>query len=372
MNRPIFASRYVFYATCAALSLVLLRPPVGCAQQGEPPPRPEIVYPDTTWMQYATPDAAGWSPEGIATARAHADSLGVKAAMLIHRGAIVTAWGRTRELAPIASIRKSLFSALIGIAVAEGEIDTTATMADLGIDDTPPLTRAEKRARVADLLTTSSGIYHEAAGESPQNWKPERGSAAPGTQWYYNNWDFNALGTIYEQETGTRVYEALDAQLAGPIGMEDYDPGWGSYRLHPDRSEHPSYPLWMTARDMARFGLLYLQEGRWRDRQVVPAEWVAASRRIHIDVPYEPVAGYGLSWWIPSGPLRAYGTYLASGAGSQTIMIVPDLDVVFVLRATAILNRGVNGLEVRDVLMRLLEARTGAAAASPERIPWVE
>jgi CubicO group peptidase (beta-lactamase class C family) len=321
-------------------------------------------------MQYASPENAGWSSDGIAAARAHADSLGVKAVMLIHRGAIVTEWGRTRDLAPIASIRKSLFSALFGIAVAEGQIDTSATLADLGIDDTPPLTEAEKRARVADLLTTSSGVYHAAAGESPQTQKPERGSAAPGEQWYYNNWDFNVLGTIYEQETGTRIYEAFEAQIADPIGMEDYDPGWGSYRLHPDRSEHPSYPLWMTARDLARFGLLYLRDGRWEDRQVVPADWVAASRRIHIDVPYEPVAGYGLSWWIPSEPLQAYGTYLAAGVGSQSIMILPALDIVFVLRASAVLERGVSGLEVRDILMRLLDARAGTASDHPELIPW--
>jgi len=333
---------------------------------------PRAVYPDTTWMQYASPEAAGWSSDGIAAARAVADSLGAKAVMLIHRGAIVTEWGRTRDLAPIASIRKSLFSALFGIAVAQGQIDTSATLADLGIDDTPPLTDAEQQARVADLLTTSSGVYHAAAGESPYNQKPERGSAAPGERWYYNNWDFNVLGTIYEQETGTRIYEAFEAQIAEPIGMEDYDPGWGSYRLHPDRSEHPSYPLWMTARDLARFGLLYLRDGRWTDRQVVPAAWVDASRRIHIDVPYEPVAGYGLSWWIPSGPLQAYGTYLAAGAGSQSIMILPELDIVFVLRASAVLERGVNGLEVRDILMRLLDARTDTGREAPALVPWTE
>lgn len=213
------------------------------ACQAQSTSSPRVVYPDTTWKQYASPEAAGWSSEGIAAARAHADSLGAKAVMLIHRGAIVAEWGRTRVLAPIASIRKSLFSVLFGIAVAEGQIDTSATLADLGIDDTPPLTEAEQQARVADLLTTSSGVYHAAAGESPQTQKPERGSAAAGERWYYNNWDFNVLGTIYEQETGTRIYEAFGAQIAEPIGMEDYDPVWGSYRLHPDRSEHPSYPL---------------------------------------------------------------------------------------------------------------------------------
>ena len=148
------------------------------ACQAQSASSPRAVYPDTTWRQYASPEDAGWSSEGIAAARVVADSLGAKAVMLIHRGAIVAEWGRTRDLAPIASIRKSLFSALFGIAVADGQIDTSATLADLGIDDTPPLTDAEQQARVADLLTTSSGVYHTAAGEAPQTQKPERGSAA--------------------------------------------------------------------------------------------------------------------------------------------------------------------------------------------------
>lgn len=327
------------------------------------------VYPDTTWMRYASPEEAGWSSEGIEEAVAFADSLGSKALMLIYKGAIVTEWGATRELAPIHSIRKSLFSALAGIAVAEGKIDTSATLAELGIDDIPPLTEAEKQARVADLLTTSSGVFHNAASEPPGIQKPERGSAAPGEVWHYNNWDFNVLGTIYEQETGSRIFEAFEERIADPIGMEDYHSDWGGYHLQPGRSRHPAYTVWMSARDLARFGLLYLREGRWSGQQIVPAEWVRTSTRIHKEVPYEPVAGYGLNWWIPSGSLREYGTYLASGTGSQSIMVLPELDIVFVHRATSYLESGVNGLEVREILLRLIKTRTGHAQEQPEFVP---
>lgn len=149
-----------------------------CRAQSASPPR--AVYPDTTWMQYASPEDAGWSSEGIAAARAHADSLGAKAVMLIHRGAVVAEWGRTRDLAPIASIRKSLFSALIGIAVAEGEIDTTATLADLGIDDMPPLTDTEKQARVANLLTTSSGGLPRGGGRGATDPEARTGERSAG------------------------------------------------------------------------------------------------------------------------------------------------------------------------------------------------
>ena len=329
----------------------------------------ELIYPDTTWMQYASPEEAGWSSEGIEQARNFADSIGSKAVMLVYNGAIVAKWGYTKDIAPIASIRKSLFSALMGIAVEKGTIDTSSTLAELGIDDKPPLTEKEKQARVIHLLTTSSGVYHKAAGESPGIQKPKRGSTDPGEQWYYNNWDFNALATIYEQETNTRIFEAFEEQIAEPIGMEDYNTGYTRYILQPDRSKHPAYSMWMSARDLARFGLLYLRKGRWNGQQIIPAEWIEDSRRIHKEVPGDAVAGYGLSWWIPAGKMQEYEIYLASGSGNQSIMILPKLNIVFVHRASAILDEGVHGLAVHDILSKLLDTRNEQEVDEPQLIP---
>ena len=323
------------------------------------------ILPDTSWYRYESPEQAGFSSEGIAEAKAYADSLGSKAVMLIHNGAIVTEWGNTAELAPVASIRKSMFSALIGIAADEGVIDTSSTIGELGITDSTPLTELEKRATVRNLLTTSSGVYLPASGEGPGNNKPPRGIAEPGEQWFYNNWDFNVLASIYEQETGMGMYQAMEEKLADPLGMESYDINWGSYRYQPNRSEHASFHLWMTARDMARFGLLYLNEGRWGSEQIVPESWVEESRRNLIDVPYEPVAGFGLSWWIPAGQLSEYDAYLAAGAGSQVITIIPKLDMVYVQRASAILERGVDGLQSRDIFFKLLDAKVGESVEDP-------
>ena len=127
----------------------------------------------------------------------------------------------------------------------------------------------------------------------------ERGSHAPGTFWYYNNWDFNALGTIFDQETGQEsVYQAFQAWVADPIGMQDLDIERLSYAYEP-QSIHPYYGFRISARDLARFGQLYLQDGAWQGRQVVPAEWVAEST-----VPYSRTgqsgtySGYGYMWWI--------------------------------------------------------------------------
>ena len=327
------------------------------------------TFPDTTWMQYAHPEEAGWSTEGIEEARAFADSVGSRAVMLVYNGAIVAEWGFVEDLAPIASIRKSLLSALFGISVDEGLIDTTSTLAELNIDDISPLSDQEKQANINHLLSSSSGVYHLAAAEPPALVKPERGSAKPGEQWLYNNWDFNVLAAIYEDETGRQIFNAFEEQIAKPIGMEHYHPDWGSYSLQPNRSKFPAYDLWMSARDMARFGLLYLNNGKWNDRKIISEEWIDASRHVHHEIPAEHAVGYGLSWWVPAGTLEKYGAYHASGAGNQLITILPKLNIVFVQRASSILDEGVFGLDAREILYRLLDARTGEKTLQPRLVP---
>ena len=127
----------------------------------------------------------------------------------------------------------------------------------LGIDDNAPsLTEAEKAATVADLLKARSGIFHAALYETPRmaRLRPPRGSHPP-EFWYYNNWDFNALGTIYERAVGHSCSTAFDEKIARPIGMQDYQPSDGEYV----RGRRPIMPLIHSherARS-ARFALLY-------------------------------------------------------------------------------------------------------------------
>jgi CubicO group peptidase (beta-lactamase class C family) len=257
---------------------------------------------------------------------------------VVHRGSLIAAWGDVDERHAVQSVRKSFLSALLGIAVAQKKLDVNATLAQLRIDDRPPLTTAEKRARVADLLTSRSGIYHSALYEHP-SWKkrkPARGTHAPGTHWFYNNWDFNALGTIYEQATGSEIGDAFARSIARPIGMEDFRPGDVEYltrtsvteKFMENESDHRAYIFNMTARDIARFGLLYLSEGRWNGRQIIPASWIRESTRPLVDTGSR--GGYGYMWWVQPESATMPAMYYASGAGGHRIYIIPKLDLVIV------------------------------------------
>ena len=300
-------------------------------------------YPGNEWTLASKPEDRGWSSEGLAAAKAYADSLDTAAVVLVDDGIIIAQWGATTTKFNVHSIRKSFLSALYGIAVGKGQINLNATMEQLGVDDNEPsLTPQEKQARVIDLLKARSGIYHAALYESPamRAEKPPRGSHPPRSFWYYNNWDFNALGTIYEKATHDSIYHAFDVQIAQPIGMEDYDPKEQEYFTGAD-SLHRAYPICMSARDMARFGLLYLRSGRWRDSQLIPAQWVRDSTVAYSVADgnaRDGYSGYGYLWWIavngnhyPNVELPD-GSFSAWGAGGHFIAVIPAFNMVVVHR----------------------------------------
>ena len=320
-------------------------------------------YPGKTWEKVETPEELGWSSEKLQQARQLADSYDAAAVMIVEDGLIVAEWGETARKFNVHSIRKSFLSALYGLAVNEAKINLNSTLAELGIDDNEPaLTAEEKKARVIDLLKARSGIYHPALAES--EWmratKSKRGSHPPGSFWLYNNWDFNALGTIFENAMKSTIAEEFNQRIAAPLQMEDFKVEDVDYMRGPD-SVHPAYHFRMTARDMARFGLLFLREGEWRGKQVIPKEWVSESTRVSSLT--EDGAGYGYMWWItikgkklfPDVQLKA-GAFSARGAGGHVILIIPDRKLVIVHRVNTDIPRE-KGVKFNALLRLILKAK---------------
>jgi CubicO group peptidase (beta-lactamase class C family) len=207
-------------------------------------------FPGKSWQHTPSLESAGWSKEKLAASRDYGDSIHSSAVMIVQGGQVVDQWGDTDKKISSYSVRKSLLSALYGIYSAEGVIDVNQTLEQLGIDDSPdPLTKQERQARVVDLLRARSGVYHAVDFETDfmKKNRPACGSHAPGTFWYYNNWDFNTLGTIFEKKTGLKIAEAFYQRIAKPIGMEDFQPG-DVYYLGGPLSLHSAYHFEMTAR----------------------------------------------------------------------------------------------------------------------------
>jgi CubicO group peptidase (beta-lactamase class C family) len=315
---------------------------------------------NSTWEMISNPESVGWSTAKLREAYGFSQDIQTAAVMIIYQGKVLYHWGDLSRKYWVHSCRKSFMSALYGIHVDEGNIDLTKTMGELGIDDNPPsLSDQEKTATVRMLLQARSGVYHPAAAEAPsmKAARPARHSHAPGTFWYYNNWDFNVLGSILEQETGKKMFEELKSRIADPIGMEDFDISDCHYQLE-SLSIHPAYPFRMSARDMARFGLLFLQKGLWNGQRIISEEWIQEST-----TPYSDAGsgmGYGYMWWITGDKVLTNledGSYFASGYNGHFIFVIPDLDVVVVHRVNTDIDHVVTSPEFFYLLGLIIDAK---------------
>jgi len=246
------------------------------------------------------------------------------------------------------------------------QVDPADTLAKLGIDDKKPsLTAEEKQARVLDLLEARSGVYHPTVYETKgmEEQKPPRGSHAPGTFWYYNNWDFNTLGFIYEQAAGEKIFDAFYRKIAQPIGMQDFTPRDGHY-ITGSNTRFPAYVFDMSARDFARFALLFLRGGKWNGVQVVPEDWVKASTHPYSD---SPSGGYGYLWWTgdsasgkPQEIAFPQGSFWAEGHLGQYAVVVPALDLIIVNRVDEqMTRRTVHKRQMAQLVRMVVEATPG-------------
>ncbi len=287
----------------------------------------KVSYPKEQWLKASNPELFGWSNKTIAEIEKLVQGLPTDALVLIDKGIVIYSYGQVTRRFQCRSMRKSFLSALYGIHVATGDIDITKTLQELQIDDIGKLTNLEKQATIRDLLSSRSGVYHSAAYEtaSMRENRPKRGSHSPGTFWFYNNWNFNALLTIFEKETKEKIFQAFKQKIAQPLEMQQFRLKDTEYYYERSKSKHPAYLFEMSALDMARFGLLYMANGQWEDRQILSPEWVELSTYPHtIFNKKNPRRGYGFMWYSTDDG------YYAAGKGGQRIMIIPELDVVIV------------------------------------------
>ena len=273
----------------------------------------------------------------------------------MQRGVIIHGYGDITRATNIHSMRKSILSILMGIYRDRGVVDLDKSLKDLGIDDKGGLSPTELQATVRQLLEARSGVYHHAAYETKKMaaTRPARGSHKPGEFWYYNNWDFNALGTIFLKFTGKTVFRSLDEDLAGPLQFEDFRCS-SDTRFQLERaSEHPAYIMCLSTRDLARVGLLMARKGMWKDRRIVSEQWVSESTASYSETD-RPGRGYGYLWWVNPGK----GTFSANGHRGQIVLVNPVLDLVIVHKVDTDHDprREVTGRDLSALLDRILDA----------------
>ena len=242
------------------------------------------------------------------------------------------------------SVAKSFISALVGIAYEEGLIDSLDDPVTKYLDDFKET--GYDGVTIKDILQMSSGVlFNEdyadydsdinrfgravATGTSMRDFsKTLTREREPGTYMHYVSINTQVLGFLLQEVTNKSISQYLYNKIWNPLGMED-----SAYFILDDvKDEFALGGLNATLRDYAKFGLLYLQNGRWNDNQIISKQWIEDSHStdgIHL-VPGERETsstpwGYGYQWWVPGFPDT---DYTASGVYNQYIYIDPLSEIV--------------------------------------------
>ncbi len=248
-----------------------------------------------------------------------------------------------------ASVTKSITSLLAGIAIERGELE--------GVDETVlsffpellPLEQSDQQVEditIADLLTMRHGwecddwdpdsrTYYMGNWEGSQP-NPVEATlnlpvvAPPSSRFSYCSASTIVLGGLIANATATGIPEYADEVLFSPLGIET-----ALWSRVPGGWTDTGGSLQMRPRDMARLGLLMLQEGNWDGVQIVPEQWVQQSVQEHVRLPSNETwgRGYGYLWWLSEVPIwgEVVRSFAASGAGGQVIAVFPELEMVVVI-----------------------------------------
>jgi CubicO group peptidase (beta-lactamase class C family) len=262
------------------------------------------------------------------------------------------------------SCTKSFTSACIGIAIEKGYIQNVhQSIFDYLPDHQQFKTGGKEYITIEHLLTMTSGlawnewgaahgtsandidrIYFECSDDPIKCVLERELVSTPGEEFTYNGGGIIILGEILKNATNTNLYDFSMKNLFGPLGIDSIY--WYQYENGVYAADGS---LYLTPRDMLKFGVTYLYNGRWNGQRILPEYWIAKSSEVYnnnqgIRIPLEDLGkvGYGYTWWTKkfSASGREINMFWANGWGGQKIIVIPELDTVVVFTAGNFASKG--------------------------------
>lgn len=383
---------------CALVFVVLIT--AGCARPA--PPAAAAVWPTSGWTT-STPEAEGLNPAALAaldTEFAGGTHGQVTGLLVIRHGKVVFEKtyahdfdalfsGRDPARGPynyydpdwhpyyqhghlhtMQSVSKSVTATLVGIAIGRGELPpVTAKVLPLFKDFRAPATDPRRDAMtLEDVLTMRTGMAWDestvtytdpknscANMEHSADWTQfvldQPMAADPGTTFVYNSGATLLLSQLLKQGTGKQADEYAQQHLFGPLGITDT-----YWKKTPTGINDTEGGLYLTARDLAKIGYLYLHDGMWDGRRLLPEGWVAKATSPLVDTRPGVARSrkYGYQWWVLPSADGAVRAYAALGYGGQRLIVVPEYDLVAVVTGWNIYEHA--EFAPYDALDRVLQA----------------
>jgi CubicO group peptidase (beta-lactamase class C family) len=320
----------------------------------------QTAFPGPDW-EVATPQSQGLDRQKLSAAVAwfeeNAPRDGVRELAIVRNGRLVWQGDDIDKRHGVWSCTKSFTSTVLGLLVDDGKctLDTKAK------DFVPELAEKYPDLTLRQLATMTSG--YRAVGDEPQgNYKHGPSStpfnpgeplfAPPGSQYAYWDSAMNLFGLVLTRIAGEPLEDLFQRRIAGPIGMHEKNWDWGDYATIDGTAinggaGNSNKHVFITARDMARLGHLFLNRGNWNGRQLVSDKWIAEATRIHVpaDLPWahpdsdiDARGAYGLNWWVNGvradgqrlWPGAPHGTFAAVGHNNNRLFVVPEWNMVVV------------------------------------------
>ena len=296
----------------------------------------------STPLPRSTPEAQGISSAAIRAYVEAADKTinTLHSVMIVRHGQVIAEGWWKPEAADkphvLWSLSKSFTATAVGLAAAEGKLSLEDPVLKFFPADAPADPSANLKAmRVRDLLSMSGGHDVEprfdfSAGPSVKGFLAHPVTHAPGTYFRYNTPGSYTLSAIVTKATGQTVLDYLKPRLFEPLGIEN--PAWGAtaegYSLG-------GYGLFVRTEDIAKFGQLYLQKGKWQGKQLLSEKWIAAATAKQVDNSKAPSArntdwqqGYGFQFWRCQ-----HNAYRGDGRDGQICLVLPEQDAVIAITA---------------------------------------
>jgi CubicO group peptidase (beta-lactamase class C family) len=289
----------------------------------------------------SSPEAQGISSKAVQDFVEAADKINtLHSFMLVRHGHVIAQGWWKPEAADkphiLQSLSKSFNATAVGLAIADGKLDLNDPVLKFFPADAPADPSDNLKAMtVRDLLTMTCGHDTEAkaiaGAPSVKQFLAHPVPHKPGTHFQYNTMGSYTLSAIVTKVTGQTTLEFLKPRLFEPLGIEN--PEWAS---SPEGNSLGGYGLKLCTEDIAKFGQLYLQKGKWNGKQLIPEKWVeqATSKQVpndqesHIKIGIDWQQGYGFQFWRCT-----HNAFRGDGAGGQLCVVIPEKDAVIAITA---------------------------------------
>lgn len=326
----------------------------------------------TLILPHSTPEEQGVSSSAVLgfVDAAEQRMIGLHSFVLIRHGQVVAEgwWAPYGAEEPhmLYSLSKSFTSTAVGLAIAEGKLSIADPVLKFFPESAPAEPSKNLSAmRVKDLLRMSSGQVKEDIDKFPFGSQEDLVKVflampvpyKPGTHFVYNTEATYMLSAIVQKVTGQTVLDYLKPRLFGPLGIAN--PTW---EQSAQGISYGGFGLSIRTEDIARFGQLYLQKGRWQGAQLVPESWVDEATKLQTSNGSSPESdwdqGYGYQFWR-----CRHGFFRGDGAFGQLCIVMPEYDAVLAVTAGSADMQA----ELNTVWDKIIPAfSAGALPADPE------